>query len=744
MTDTRLDALDRRGRRGLARRHLPPAAELRRPRRAPRPGRRRRHVEPHDLRQGALRRRHLRRAGARPARPRRLAGGGGPRHHRLRRALGLRRDDSPPTTPAAAATAGCRSRSTRGSRTTPSPTTAEARALWWLVDRPNVMIKIPATQEGLAAITAATAEGISVNVTLIFGLDRYDEVMDAFLTGLEHAQKNGIDLSTIQSVASFFVSRVDTEVDKRLDKIGTDEAEALKAQGGDRQRPARLPALRAGHRLRPLAGARAGRRQPAAAAVGVDVGQGPEPARHAVRHQPGRARHRQHDARGHHRRRSPTTASSQGDTVTRRLRRGAGRDRPTSTRSASATTTSSPCSSARASRSSRSRGPSCSTPSADGPRPAKAGSVTAWNTVQSPLGPDDAAGGGYELVVRLPRRGRRSPLLSSGWSTTRSRAGCRRRTPRCGARDAESEASQAARPGCRCTQTSRPLVAEIEQLRTELRGRGPRPRRAVRHGRVVAGARGHLRHRRRRAHRARLVRPRLRPRRAGRPARAHRGRRVQQVRRHGRDRQPAAGLRAGVPRRRPRPGRPPGRRHRSRLAAARAGRRGRLPRLHGRPRRRRPLLGADRVRPGTQRACRCRHRPAARRGRAASPRRWPTTTSTTPACGSVRCSACANEAGADKVVLADAETPIVGFGDWAEQLIAESTGKQGKGMLPVVVESTAATNFDPNTPDEVLVSIGSGFPFERRAAGVGSASPSTRRSAPRCCCGSTRSRSPAG
>ncbi len=110
-------------------------------------------------------------------------------------------------------------------------TTAEARALWWLVDRPNVMVKIPATQEGMAAITAATAEGISVNVTLIFGLDRYDQVMDAYLTGLEHAQQNGIDLSTVQSVASFFVSRVDTEVDKRLDKIGTDEARALKAQG---------------------------------------------------------------------------------------------------------------------------------------------------------------------------------------------------------------------------------------------------------------------------------------------------------------------------------------------------------------------------------------------------------------------------------------------------------------------------------------------------------------------------------
>ncbi|MDT4926241.1 MAG: transaldolase [Pseudonocardiales bacterium] len=109
-------------------------------------------------------------------------------------------------------------------------TTAEAKALWWLVGRPNALIKIPATSEGLPSITAATAEGISVNVTLIFGLDRYDAVMDAYLTGLERAKKAGIELSTIRSVASFFVSRVDTEVDKRLDKIGTDEANALRGK----------------------------------------------------------------------------------------------------------------------------------------------------------------------------------------------------------------------------------------------------------------------------------------------------------------------------------------------------------------------------------------------------------------------------------------------------------------------------------------------------------------------------------
>ena len=110
------------------------------------------------------------------------------------------------------------------------PTIAEARALWWLVDRPNVMVKIPATPEGMPAIAQAIAEGISINVTLIFGLDRYTAVMDAFLDGMERARAAGHDLSTISSVASFFVSRVDSEVDKRLDKIGSDQAHALRGK----------------------------------------------------------------------------------------------------------------------------------------------------------------------------------------------------------------------------------------------------------------------------------------------------------------------------------------------------------------------------------------------------------------------------------------------------------------------------------------------------------------------------------
>ena len=109
-------------------------------------------------------------------------------------------------------------------------TVAQAQELAKIVDRPNVLIKIPATKAGVPAITAVLAEGISVNVTLIFSLDRYAEVIDAFLAGLEQARANGHDLASIHSVASFFVSRVDTEIDKRLDAIGSPEAQALRGQ----------------------------------------------------------------------------------------------------------------------------------------------------------------------------------------------------------------------------------------------------------------------------------------------------------------------------------------------------------------------------------------------------------------------------------------------------------------------------------------------------------------------------------
>jgi transaldolase len=111
-------------------------------------------------------------------------------------------------------------------------TIAQAIELWKIVDRPNLLIKIPATKAGLPAITAVLAEGISVNVTLIFSVERHREVMDAYLAGLEGAKAAGHDLSKIHSVASFFVSRVDTEIDKRLEKLGSDDALALRGQAG--------------------------------------------------------------------------------------------------------------------------------------------------------------------------------------------------------------------------------------------------------------------------------------------------------------------------------------------------------------------------------------------------------------------------------------------------------------------------------------------------------------------------------
>ena len=142
-------------------------------------------------------------------------------------------------------------------------TAAEAAHLWWLVDRPNLFIKIPATQEGLAAITTSIARGISVNVTLIFSIGRYRAVMDAYLSGLEQRLRDGGSLTGIESVASFFVSRVDTEIDRRLEKAGADPSlkgkaalanaqlayqayeevfssgrwRALEAQGANTQRP---------------------------------------------------------------------------------------------------------------------------------------------------------------------------------------------------------------------------------------------------------------------------------------------------------------------------------------------------------------------------------------------------------------------------------------------------------------------------------------------------------------------------
>ena len=107
-------------------------------------------------------------------------------------------------------------------------TIAEARDWVKQIDRPNLLVKVPATQEGIPAIRALIAEGISVNVTLIFSLDRYRDVMEAYISGLEAYKETGGDMSAVASVASFFVSRFDSEVDRRLDEIGTADAHDLK------------------------------------------------------------------------------------------------------------------------------------------------------------------------------------------------------------------------------------------------------------------------------------------------------------------------------------------------------------------------------------------------------------------------------------------------------------------------------------------------------------------------------------
>ncbi|GHF44216.1 transaldolase [Streptomyces griseosporeus] len=151
-------------------------------------------------------------------------------------------------------------------------TVAEAKQLAWLVDRPNVMIKIPATEAGLPAITAVLAEGISVNVTLIFSLERYRQVMDAYLAGLEQAAAKGLDLSAIHSVASFFVSRVDSEIDKRLTVLGTGEALALKGRAALANARLAYEAYEevfSGGRWQALAGAKANKQRPLWASTGV-------------------------------------------------------------------------------------------------------------------------------------------------------------------------------------------------------------------------------------------------------------------------------------------------------------------------------------------------------------------------------------------------------------------------------------------------------------------------------------------
>ncbi len=149
-------------------------------------------------------------------------------------------------------------------------TVAEALELWKAVDRPNLMVKIPATADGLPAITRTLAEGVSVNVTLIFSVQRYREVIEAFVAGLEQAKANGHDLAAISSVASFFVSRVDTEIDKRLESLsGVEELRGKAAIANARLAYAAYEELFAGDRWQALASAGAKPQRPLWASTGV-------------------------------------------------------------------------------------------------------------------------------------------------------------------------------------------------------------------------------------------------------------------------------------------------------------------------------------------------------------------------------------------------------------------------------------------------------------------------------------------
>jgi transaldolase len=151
-------------------------------------------------------------------------------------------------------------------------TIAQARDLWARIDRPNAFIKIPATEESLPAIETAIAEGISVNVTLIFSLERYGKVIDAYLSGLERAHAAGHDLAPIGSVASFFVSRVDAAIDPKLDEIGSPEAKELRGKAAianARLAYALYQEVTAGERWQKLAALGARPQRPLWASTGV-------------------------------------------------------------------------------------------------------------------------------------------------------------------------------------------------------------------------------------------------------------------------------------------------------------------------------------------------------------------------------------------------------------------------------------------------------------------------------------------
>ncbi len=178
-------------------------------------------------------------------------------------------------------------------------TISAARRLHEDIDRPNLMVKIPATPEGIPAVRQMLAEGRSINITLIFSVERYGEVIEAYLTALEALAEEGRDLSRVASVASFFISRVDTEVDRRTRPDRNRGSRRLEGQGRRCSSPSGLRTVPPEVQRRSLGRAGGQGSQIAAAAVGVDVNQESGVRRPALRGQPDRPGHGEHDARRH-------------------------------------------------------------------------------------------------------------------------------------------------------------------------------------------------------------------------------------------------------------------------------------------------------------------------------------------------------------------------------------------------------------------------------------------------------------
>lgn len=160
---------------------------------------------------------------------------------------------------------------------------AEARRLWAAVDRPNLFIKIPGTKAGVLAIEELLFEGININMTLLFSVERYEAVVNAYLKALERRVAAGHRVDGIASVASFFLSRIDVLVDELLASRGRGQCARVPRQGGDSQSQARLPEHEAGIRYAPLASSAGKRRRPAAAAVGQHQNEKPRLSRSYVR-----------------------------------------------------------------------------------------------------------------------------------------------------------------------------------------------------------------------------------------------------------------------------------------------------------------------------------------------------------------------------------------------------------------------------------------------------------------------------